>query len=214
MLTHNHVDPERLSALASGDGDATADRELAAHVAECGSCATVVAELGALRDALAALPDLPPSRPLRLLPEVEPADRPGGWARRLFGPAMAAGAALALVGMVGTAAPMFSGAAAGVARDEALVRESTAALGPDATAPAAGQPGSEWGEVDSQQHPGAGRSPNADGQAGSPASPGPESSERYTLPAERSAWPMVLFTGVALMAAAALLRWILVPRAG
>ena len=34
------------------------------------------------------------------------------------------------------------------------------------------------------------------------------------LPAERSPWPMVLFTGVALMIAAALLRWILVPRAG
>jgi hypothetical protein len=34
------------------------------------------------------------------------------------------------------------------------------------------------------------------------------------LPAERSPWPMVLFTGVALMLGAALLRWIVVPRAG
>jgi hypothetical protein len=34
------------------------------------------------------------------------------------------------------------------------------------------------------------------------------------LPAERSPWPMVLFTGVALMIGAALLRWIVVPRAG
>jgi hypothetical protein len=34
------------------------------------------------------------------------------------------------------------------------------------------------------------------------------------LPAERSPWPMVLFTGVALMIGAALLRWIMVPRAG
>ena len=34
------------------------------------------------------------------------------------------------------------------------------------------------------------------------------------LPAERSPWPMVLFTGIALMVAAALLRWVLVPRAG
>jgi hypothetical protein len=31
---------------------------------------------------------------------------------------------------------------------------------------------------------------------------------------ERSPWPMVLFTGVALMIGALLLRWILVPRAG
>jgi hypothetical protein len=34
------------------------------------------------------------------------------------------------------------------------------------------------------------------------------------LPAERSPWPMVLFTGIALIVAAVLLRWVLVPRAG
>jgi hypothetical protein len=34
------------------------------------------------------------------------------------------------------------------------------------------------------------------------------------LPAERSPWPMVLFTGLALVIGALLLRWILVPRAG
>ena len=37
---------------------------------------------------------------------------------------------------------------------------------------------------------------------------------RETLTVERSPWPMVLFTGVALMIGALLLRWILVPRAG
>jgi hypothetical protein len=47
----------------------------------------------------------------------------------------------------------------------------------------------------------------------------PEDAERSEtmhrdLPAERSPWPMVLFTGVALMIGAALLRWIVVPRAG
>ena len=35
-----------------------------------------------------------------------------------------------------------------------------------------------------------------------------------TLPAERSPWPMLLFTGVALIVGALLLRWIVVPRAG
>ncbi len=38
--------------------------------------------------------------------------------------------------------------------------------------------------------------------------------QRETLTVERSPWPMVLFTGVALMIGALLLRWILVPRAG
>jgi hypothetical protein len=41
-----------------------------------------------------------------------------------------------------------------------------------------------------------------------------DASRTTELPAERSPWPMVLFSGVALMVGAALLRWILVPRAG
>ena len=35
-----------------------------------------------------------------------------------------------------------------------------------------------------------------------------------SLVAERSPWPMVLFAGIALIIAALVLRWILVPRAG
>jgi hypothetical protein len=42
----------------------------------------------------------------------------------------------------------------------------------------------------------------------------PDQTSRETLTVERSPWPMVLFTGVALMIGALLLRWILVPRAG
>ena len=38
--------------------------------------------------------------------------------------------------------------------------------------------------------------------------------EGERLLAERSIWPMVLFAGIALMIGVALLRWILVPRAG
>lgn len=43
---------------------------------------------------------------------------------------------------------------------------------------------------------------------------GDEPSIASDLPAERSPWPMVLFTGVALLIGAVLLRWILQPRAG
>lgn len=109
MQITNHPDDERLAALAVADPEATGDVSLSEHVAACQQCATVVSELRGLRAALAELPDpeLVPPRPFRLLPPVaEPrpsfADRVGGVVRRAFAPALTAGAALALVGVVGT----------------------------------------------------------------------------------------------------------------
>ena len=105
MLIPNHPDDEWLSAFAADDPEAV-DPAQASHVASCERCTAVVTELASLRMALAELPDLVPSRPLQLVPAVpsgsEPADRVGGWVRRFFTPALAAGAAIALVGAVGT----------------------------------------------------------------------------------------------------------------
>ena len=70
MLIPNHPHDERLSALASGDPEAVADSALSEHVASCVRCTDTVAELGALRAALAEMPDLQPHRPLQLLPPV------------------------------------------------------------------------------------------------------------------------------------------------
>ena len=108
MLIPNHPDDERLSALASRDTDAIADAGLTTHVSSCIRCTELVDELGALRLALADLPDLQPSRPLQLVPPVEAdhtVDRLGGWARRFFAPVLVSGAALVLVGVIGTASP-------------------------------------------------------------------------------------------------------------
>ena len=120
MLIPNHPDDERLSALASRDTDAIADAGLTAHVSSCTRCTELVDELGALRPALADLPDLAPSRPLQLVPPVEAdraVDRLGGWARRFFAPVLVSGAALVLVGVIGTASPALSGMAqSGAAR--------------------------------------------------------------------------------------------------
>ena len=228
MLIPNHPDDERLSALASGDTDATADASLTGHVSTCTRCTDLVSELGALRASLAELPDLAPSRPLRLLPPVEAdasrTDRIGGWARRFFAPVLTAGAALALVGLVGTTTPALEGE--GVAQDvgtELQLQASGAAL----EAPAAG------GDA-SVPAPSAEEATGGEALSGADAFSPAESSVERTLaassddledgddeaaapaqlPAERSPWPMVLFTGVALMVAAGLLRWILAPRAG
>lgn len=207
MLIPNHPHDERLSALASTDDDAVADAELSSHVASCVRCTGVVSELRAIRGSLADLPDLQPSRPLRLLPEVAddvaptgPADRLAGLVRRLFGPALAAGAAIAMVGVVGTTAPAMTDSlfqnigtslsAEGELRDAAGGIESFES---EAPAAAPGDGATTYGSEDAGQQ---------------------TDELRADAPAERSPWPMVAFTGVAIIIGAVMLRWILVPRAG
>ena len=255
MLIPNHPDDERLSALASGDTDATADATLTAHVSSCDRCTELVTELGALRAALSDLPDLAPSRPLQLLPPVEPApagaaDRLGGWARRFFAPVLASGAALALVGTIGTAAPALGpmagqGGAVPTEQENLLQLPAADSTPSDATTGAAEAASSNAPDEFAASEAPAGAAPGdvasgdtreADASdlvtplfsdstvAAEDAEPSdaqstlefdePDQASREVLTAERSPWPMVLFSGVALMIAALLLRWILVPRAG
>ena len=110
-----HPDDERLAALAGDDPEARGDDALAGHVAGCARCGELVCELRLLRSALSGLPDLPPSRPLQLVPPMAVAPDAGGafgWLRRLAAPAMAAGAGLALVGAVGFGGLVLGGMAA------------------------------------------------------------------------------------------------------
>lgn len=239
MLIPNHPDDERLSALASRDTDAIADAKLTAHISSCTRCTELLNDLGALRLALADLPDLRPSRPLQLVPPVEAdraADRLGGWARRFFAPVLVSGAALVLVGVVGTAGPAFSGMASsgqgGAAPYEEAVASSaereSAASEPAATHAVAGAsdslaaPGAYVGGEDSasSEHPQASDEIHAlqsDGGLTAVDTPGSdrsggEDAAQADLEASRSPWPMVLFAGVALIVAALLGRWILAPR--
>lgn len=232
MLISNHPDEERLSALASADADATADASLTSHVSTCTRCTDLVDELGALRASLAELPDVAPPRPLRLLPSVDArasrADRVGGWARRFFAPVLTAGAALALVGLVGTTTPAF--------RAETIFQDVGSELAAQASDEAAELPAAGGGAgaaAPSTEEATDGEALSA-GDASSPTESTPQrtlvgpsdgedvgrdgddtgNQQLTQAPAERSLWPMVLFTGVALMIAAALLRWILAPRAG
>ena len=232
MLNQNHPEDERLSALASREADAVADVSLADHLATCVRCADLVAELRVIRASLAELPDVQPHRPLRLLPEMETepraVDRAGGWARRFFAPVLTAGAALAMVGLVGTAAPSFGSFGAGAAAasqsapgDAAAEAAASNGAGEPAAAPSADMAigthglaaeGTDGGERDAETM----RPLQSSGRAYTEDSSGDgDEAERLTsLPAERSPWPMVLFSGVALMVAAGLLRWVMAPRAG
>ena len=92
MRATSHPDDERLAALCRRRPRRRCRRRAARARRPLRALrAIVVDELGALRAALAELPDLAPSPPLRLLPPVDepPVDRAprGGWPRRLFVPA-------------------------------------------------------------------------------------------------------------------------------
>lgn len=218
MLTPNHPEDERLSAFAARDDDALADAALASHVSSCIRCTGVIAELGALRASLAELPDVAPPRPLRLLPPVadERAIGAAGWVRRLFAPALTTGAAIAMVGLVGTAGPLFGGMASSGSPtfQDAGTELQEAGEEPAASLAQVRSSGGGYEDVDGGA-PAAADESAAAGAGESAGNGGDDAGDRLTqLPAERSIWPMVLFTGVALMVAAALLRWILVPRAG
>lgn len=186
MTTPAHPDPERLAALAGADPDTLADRELGAHVAACESCGPQVRELAALRAALAELPDLAPSRPLRLLPPIAEPAASSGWRtafRRAFAPVAVAGMVLLLVGGVGV-----TGVLGPADAQELLSRFSLGAAAPEAaTAPetyATDSGGNDAG-VPETAAPGA-----ADSQAASPegtrglvgpaASPSPIADEQTT----------------------------------
>ena len=223
MLIPNHPHDERLSALASGDPEAIADSVLSEHVASCVRCTDTVAELGALRAALAEMPDLQPHRPLQLLPPVLDAparsDRVGGWARRFFAPMLTAGAALALVGFVGTASPLLGGMALSGAADSGAVDSGGQAAARGGGGACRCEPGLHLRrDVDRRrgergEEPGE-LQPLQSEDAAEPDADSGGDTERLVLTDDRPLWPMLLFAGVAIMIAAALLRWILSPRAG
>jgi anti-sigma factor RsiW len=225
MLIPNHPDDERLSALASGDPEAVADAVLSEHVASCIRCTDTVAELGALRASLAELPDVRPHRPLQLLPPVADtparADRVGGWARRFFAPILTAGAALALVGVVGTTAPLLGGASSGAAPEALGQIHADGTTTRDQANPAEGGAAASEG---TELNYGLGATPSAQevGPAVVPVQSDIEEPAAFDNGVEaqsldldaRSIFPMLLFAGIAIMIAAAVLRWILAPRAG
>jgi len=152
--------------------------------------------------------------------------------RRLFAPAMTAGAVLAMVGLVGTTAPLLGGMASSgqefqnVGQDlggGAEQADSSFAETPSSgAAEPAGAGGGFVGVSPEELTGGEARSdedasapPSDDSeQFLAPATAGGDSAQELSVTAERSPWPMVLFAGIALMIGVLLLRWILVPRAG
>ena len=230
-----HPEDERLAAYAGGDADAVSDRALAVHLSSCDRCRPIVDELTLLRDALAALPDPAPSRPLRLIPPVPAvAPRPAGalaWVRRLAAPAMAAGAGLALVGAVGMSGDIanFSASSADqTAMENARASDNAAAPGlaaesPDLSPRTIAEFGASYSPRAQTDAAGASEPPGSRGEdekSASPAASEPLASREGETHAPSGAlrgeepWLTILIAGTALFAVSTVLRFSLTPRAG
>jgi anti-sigma factor RsiW len=217
-----HPLDERLAAYADGDADVLTDATLRAHVTSCERCALVVRDLGALRSALADLPDLVPSRPLRFVPPVEaPAAAPTGFAtlvRRLFAPALVAGAVLVVAGSVGMAAPtataLLSGKAGAAAASDMSNDSSTEGV----TAGQVSPPASAYGPGSSSRAGGDSGVPVPQAGGGStvPQVGGGASGrdDSRATPAAPMPWLAITIIGAAIVIASLILRWAVLPAAG
>jgi hypothetical protein len=218
-----HPADDRLAALADDEPDARHDSALTEHVESCRQCTAVVEDLRALQSALAELPDLVPSRPLRLLPPAAPLDQPRtrwvGTLRRLAAPALAIGVLLMAVGALGTLSSLGLGASAGAAPassqqylSEDAGRPSAAASGSPSTArQVPGVLGSSATSPPAEPAFGPGArtpTPSPNDQKNASASPTPAGlgGERAVEPplAGVSLYPLILLLGAALTVAGAL----------
>ncbi|HET7685797.1 MAG TPA: hypothetical protein VFM19_05305 [Candidatus Limnocylindria bacterium] len=212
-----HPDDERLAAFAAGDGYP----ELAAHVSACDRCAPLVSDLRVLRASLAALPDLVPSRRLQFIPPVEPepATAAGfsGLVRRLFAPAMVAGAALVLVGSVGMAAtPALPASSDLWAIDQGAPAGAeggpSAYTGLEAPTDGAAEVYSAGASVAADRGSvGDGTSPPAVATTDDEDEPG--SVEALGSQGSQTPWLAMTIAGGILLIATLVLRWTVVPRA-
>ncbi|HYM51904.1 MAG TPA: hypothetical protein VEW45_00275 [Candidatus Dormibacteraeota bacterium] len=235
MQHESHPHDERLAALAGADPQATDDRALRDHVTACDRCRAVVDDLALLRSALAELPDLRPSRPLQLLPPVAAPARPRagllGRLRRLSMPALAAGAALILVGAFGSTGVVENlGSAAGALYSNVgadLEGAGASAEGASAATPEATALRGLGGNDSAASAPPAASSAGEPGiltpEAETPtfmAAPTREGDDEGALSVTsdpfsgRLAWLVVLGLGVVLAVGSLLLRFTVQPRAG
>jgi hypothetical protein len=227
MTMHDspHPDDERLAAYAGGDRDALDDPSLVSHLAACDRCRPLVDELSFLVGSLAELPDVAPSRPLRLIPPVWdtalPAAGSVSWLRRLTAPAMAAGAALFLVGAVGIGATAFAGLgskSASFGTDQEAASASDRDLGPLA---GGGSPSVAPDDTRGSSDFESSAMPATMG-SGTPAprTPQPSASDggrtnyETDSPSSEQPWLTLLIAGVGLFGISTALRFSLAPRAG
>ncbi len=221
MQNEFHPNDERLAAYAAGDADALADLAILAHLNVCERCRPIVDDLMLLRGALAVLPDLAPSRPLRLIPPVpEATARRAGrleWLRRLAAPAMAAGAGLVLVGAVGASGVLNQGTMESTDRVVEAASASDAARGPVAGAAGSVAPGPQTtfgsGAYGRSETPRT-ETHGVDDATGATPSPAEDLFQPATSPPGEQPWLTLLAAGAGLFGVSAVVRYSLTSRAG
>ena len=224
MSNAPHPEDERLAAYADADRDAVEDGSLRDHLAGCARCSDLVADLTSLRSMLAELPDISPSRPLRLLPpapDVAPSRGGLPWLRRLVAPTIAAGIGLMLVGGVGTAgllgqsgAALLSGEAAGGSPGASSAGQHPAAYGSNSDSTGRDQASAAFGGATSPVPATSSQVPKASPVPAT--SSGGNKSAGHQTPASMpppATWPVLLVAGLALILVGLVLRFSLQPRA-
>jgi hypothetical protein len=226
MQNTPHPDDELLAAYAGGDADALADASLTAHLSSCDRCRPLVDELSLLRGALAELPDLAPSRPLRLIPPVPTTTARGSWLRRLTAPAMAAGAGLVLVGAVGVGASGVLGSLSGPGGAAPAAQEAAgsqdAQSSDTAGVPAVGLEGSpsatsgrlDYGSSDNSGSLEPRSLSVSPAPSHTPVVGGDGTEHPSTTPSPEQPWLTLLIAGAGLFGISTALRLSLSPRAG
>lgn len=225
MQNDSHPNDERLAAYSAGDADVLGDRALAEHLTACDRCRPIVDDLTRLRGALAALPDLAPSRPLRLIPPApEPiAPRAGRfeWLRRLAAPAMAAGAGLVLVGAIGASGVLNELTTKSTDRAVEAASASDAAKGPVAGGAGSLAPvpmtsfdsGGLFGRSDAPRTETDGVDDSTQATPSTAEQVFPLSNTPST-PSNEQPWLTLLVAGAGLFGVSAAVRYSLSPRAG
>ena len=221
-----HPDDERLAAYAGGDRDVTGDAALVAHLTACDRCRPLVDELSLLRGALAELPDIAPSRPLRLIPPVPALDATpnrGSWLRRLTAPAMAAGAGLVLVGAIGIGATggLFGQAASAMFENVGSNLQGAGAPESEATASDSaympgvkGSPTPSSSETRGSMDSGGASKPPSARFSPVPSPSGSDVTEVNRESSDEQPWLTLLIAGAGLFVIATGLRFTISPRAG
>lgn len=212
MHDESHPNDELIAALAAKEPDVSYDRTLRDHVATCSRCAAMVAELATLRAALAELPDLRPSRPLQLIPAIPAAADRGRrrWLHRLFAPVLVAGSGLVLVGAMGLVNVGAASAPTGANFDPG---DLSAGAPETAATSAADAPRSVSSPATSTDAGSELNAPSATSVASEPPA-APTTDDESATNSGPSPASLVLVVGLALVAGAFVLRFVIVPRAG
>ena len=206
----SHPSDELLAGYQDGELGGSAARMVGDHVASCQPCGILLDELAELRLLLAQLPDVPPSRPLVLIPPLParvadgPRSASARLARMIFAPALSVGLLLSVIGGLGlTGAPSSAPTSGAYAPAQDRGAANAALPSSQESALSIPVPGAGPGTDGTRALRGPEGSPGASSAPG-----GPEPAPASRGPAGSGPWSVLLLLGLGVTGSAMALRFI------